>query len=178
MKSSTSVKCQRHVLIWRKWDINWVDFFPSKDQQKWKWFTATFSLIKVVGIVYILLFKLVRSDYFLIDRKTKTDRIRRRQISAGLFLRPAQFELQQNWNSNYLRICASERRKCHGFDDGQWCLISWNANCVRVLPQCMVKSASQLLYVKTKRSGKLGVFPHQNGLCTFSSFSIYFIVLY
>jgi hypothetical protein len=35
----------------------------------------------------------------------------------------------------------------------------------------MVKSASQLLYVKTKSSGKLGVFPHQNGLCTFSSFS-------
>ena len=49
--------------------------------------------------------------------------------------------------------------------------ISLNANCVRVLPQCMVKSASQLLYVKTKSSGKLGVFPHQNGLCTFSSFS-------
>ena len=59
------------------------------------------------------------SNYFLIDRLSKKDRIRRRQISARPFLRPAQFFVQHNYNSNYVRIGAGERGKRHGFDVGE-----------------------------------------------------------
>ena len=46
------------------------------------------------------------------------DRVQRRQIDGRPFLRPAQFELQHNWNSNCVRFGGVERGKRHGFNVG------------------------------------------------------------
>ena len=43
------------------------------------------------------------------------DRIRRRQIGARPFLRPAQLFVYHIWISNSVRIGGGERRKRHGF---------------------------------------------------------------
>ena len=54
--------------------------------------------------------------FFLFDRQTKMDRIRRRQINARPFLRPAKFLFQENWKSNSVRFGGGERGKRHEFD--------------------------------------------------------------
>ena len=46
------------------------------------------------------------------------DRIRRRQINARPFLRPAKFLFQENWKSNSVRFGGGERGKRHEFDVG------------------------------------------------------------
>ncbi len=47
------------------------------------------------------------------------DRIRRRQIGARPFLRPAGFFVWRRWNSNSVGFGAGERGKRHGLDFGQ-----------------------------------------------------------
>ena len=47
------------------------------------------------------------------------DRIRRRQIGARPFLRPAQFNIFHTIHSNSVRIGGGERGKRHGLDFGQ-----------------------------------------------------------
>ncbi len=46
------------------------------------------------------------------------DRIRRRQIDARPFLRPAQFSVFRRWNSNSVRFGGGERGKRHEFNVG------------------------------------------------------------
>ena len=46
------------------------------------------------------------------------DRIRRRQIGARPFLRPAEFFVFRSWNSNSVRIGGGERGKRHEFNVG------------------------------------------------------------
>ena len=46
------------------------------------------------------------------------DWLRRRQIGARPFLRPAQFQFRHNWNSNSVWIGAGERGKRHEFNVG------------------------------------------------------------
>ena len=52
-----------------------------------------------------------------LNRFPKMDRIlRRRQIGARPFLRPAQWFIFHNWNSNSIRFGTGERGKCDEFD--------------------------------------------------------------
>ncbi len=120
MKSLTLVKCQRHVLIWSEWDINWADSFPSKDRKRWKWFFAILIQIQMVSAYCFLFYSFNwSSNYFLIDRQTKMDRIQRRQIGVRPFLRSAEYQVQHNWNSNSVRFGAGERGKRHEFNNGE-----------------------------------------------------------
>ena len=45
-------------------------------------------------------------------------RVCRRQIDVRLFLRPAEFFIQHNWNSDSVQFGAGERGECHEFANG------------------------------------------------------------
>ena len=48
------------------------------------------------------------------------DRIHRREIGACSFLRPAQFFIRHNWNSDSVRFGDGERWQRREFDDGDF----------------------------------------------------------
>ncbi len=52
-----------------------------------------------------------------LKRFPEMDRIRRRQIDARPFLRPAKFFVFHTFHSNSVRIGGGERGQCHGFDN-------------------------------------------------------------
>jgi hypothetical protein len=96
-------------------------FFSVKGSNKMEMIFCDFNPNQNGIGVYCFLFYSFNwsSNYFLIDRQTKMDRIQRRQIDARPFLRPAQFFVFQTWNFNSVRIGAGERGKRHEFDVGQ-----------------------------------------------------------
>ena len=99
-------------------------FFSVKGSKKMEMIFCDFNPNQNGIGVYCFLFHSFNwsSNYFLIDRQTKMDRIQRRQIDARPFLRPAQFFVFQlrsfSSNSNSVRIGGGERGKRHEFDVG------------------------------------------------------------
>ncbi len=97
----------------KQMEMVYCDFFPN--QNGIRFFFFNFTRLNW------------SSNYFSIDRQTNEDRILWRQIGAGLFLRPAQFNIQHNWKSfwndfrsdcNSVSIGGGERGKCHEFNFG------------------------------------------------------------